>query len=209
MSKEKCCTRKLNSKEAILVVIDMQEKLVPAMSNESELVIAGEKIVKGCRIFDMPIIFTQQYTKGLGSTIEEIKEAAKVIVDDAAADEAAEVAEAEEAASFEFVEKTAFSVVGEPDFVRELKRYEATDIIICGIETHVCLQQSVLDFLEDGYNVFVAADACSSRSEFDYERSLSRMEAAGAVVTTVESILFEILQGATNPKFRDISKLVK
>ena len=215
MTKELCCARKINKDAALLVVVDMQDKILKVMSRRLELVNAVEKLVKGFRILDVPLLFTQQYTKGLGPTAEEIVEAATMIVDTSednittASENPINTTQILEPAKFTFVEKHAFSVVGEPDFNRELKRYEATDIIVCGIETHVCLQQSVLDFLEQGYNVFVAADGCSSRTEVDYERSLSRMEAAGAVITTVESILFELLEDAKNPKFKEISKLVK
>ena len=216
MTKETCCVKRLNGNNAVLVVVDMQERLVPAMMDNQELVETVAKLIRGCRLLDVPSIFTQQYTKGLGATIPEIAEVAVSEVEsiDAGAEESA-IEDAEDSAAvqeqeiFSFVEKHAFSVVGEPDFNREMKRYEVTDIIVCGIESHVCVMQSVLDFLGDGYNVYVAADACSSRYDLDYDRALARMAASGAVITTTEAILFELLGDAKNPRFKEISKLVK
>lgn len=212
MVKDKNIVKKIDSNEAILVIIDMQEKIIKAMNKKLEVINTVEKLIKGCRILNVPLIFTQQYTKGLGATLPVLREVATTIVDSSVqniATASENPIQTQEPDKFSFVEKHSFSIVGEPDFNREMKRYEAKDVIICGIETHVCVLQSVLDLLEDGFNVFVAADACSSRFEFDYEMSLSRMEAAGAVITSSEAILFELLGDAKKPNFKEISLLVK
>lgn len=183
----------LRQGNALLIVIDIQEKLVPAMNGLEGLISACERLIRGCDILGVPVLVSEQYPKGLGPTIHRI-------------------AETFPASGHTVIEKTSFSVMGEPEFAKALEsaKFNAfSDIIVCGIESHVCVQQSALDLLDAGYNVFIAADAVSSRSPEDREFAMRRMEAAGAVVTTAETILFELLGGAKNPVFKDISKLVK
>lgn len=178
--------QKLNEDDALLVVIDMQEKLVRAMDDEAGLTARAEKLVKGFTAIGLPVLFTQQYTKGLGGTIEEIKNA-----------------------DFSFVEKLSYSVMGAPEFSGLLASAGRKQLVVCGIEAHVCVQQSVLDFLEAGYEAFVAADATASRNPRDKRTALRRMSGAGAVITTMESVLFELLGTAEHPKFKAISNIVK
>ena len=189
---------KLKKEDTVLVGIDFQERLMPAMYGKEELETVAVKLAKGCRILGVPAIMTQQYTKGLGPTIPSI---VKALTEPAG----------EEVAVFDLypIEKTSFSAMGEPIFVENLKKLERKTVVIAGIEAHVCVQQTVIDLLESGYNVFVAADCISSRSKYDKEFSLGRMEHAGAVVTTCESILFELLGGAKEAGFKQISALVK
>jgi isochorismate hydrolase len=186
--------KKLDIENTALVAIDLQEKLIAAMENRETLVAQTVKLVKGFAALGLPMIFTQQYTNGLGETISAIK--------NATADEEGNV-------NFDYVEKLSYSVMGAPEFVRLLKASGKNQIIICGIEAHVCVQQSVLDFLEEDYEVFVAADAISSRNKLDKRVSLKRMAAAGAVITTMESVLFELIGTAEYPKFKAISKIVR
>jgi nicotinamidase-related amidase len=182
--------KKLNRDDAILVVVDMQERIIAAMHEADKVTSSCEKLIRGSVILDIPFIFTQQYSKGLGRTIPEISEATG-------------------AELFTFIEKNTFSIMDEPDFTSNLEESGRKDIIIAGIETHVCVQQSVLDLLNLGYRVFVDADSVGSRNLLDKKFSLKRMEAAGAVVTTTEAILFELLRGSKAPGFKDISNLVK
>ena len=211
MSNNKC-VKKINCEESLLIVIDMQEKIVKAMHGKLELINTVEKLITGCRLLEIPLIFTQQYTKGLGETMPVLREVATTVVDSSVKNittASENPIQTQEPEKFTFVEKHSFSIVGEPDFVREMKRYDVKDIIVCGIEAHVCVQQSVLDLLDEGYNVFVAVDGCSSRFEQDNDWAMARMEASGAVMTTTESILFELLGDAKNPGFKEISLLVK
>ena len=189
---------KLKREDAILVGIDFQEKIMPAMKGKEELEEVAVKLVKGCRILGVPVVMTQQYTKGLGETIPSVVVAlTEAIGEDIAA------------ADFAPIEKTSFSAMGEPGFVEALEKLGRKTIIIAGIEAHVCVQQTVIDLLEKGYTVFVANDGIASRSNTDKKYSQRRMGDAGAVGTTMESILFELLGGAKAPGFKQISALVK
>lgn len=189
---------KLKKEDAILVGIDFQEKIMPAMKGKEELEEVAVKLVKGCRILGVPVVMTQQYTKGLGETIPSVVAAlTEAIGEDIAA------------ADFAPIEKTSFSAMGEPGFVEALEKLGRKTIIIAGIEAHVCVQQTVIDLLEKGYTVFVANDGIASRNNTDKKYSQRRMGEAGAVGTTMESILFELLGGAKAPGFKQISALVK
>lgn len=190
--------QRIKKEDTVLVGIDFQERLMPAMKNREELEATAVKLVKGCRILGVPVILTQQYTKGLGETVSAISAAVTE-----------PIAEGDASAEFQPVEKTSFSAVGEPDFVERLERLGRKTVIIAGIEAHVCVQQTVIDLLDKGYTVFVANDCISSRSNTDKKYSQRRMGDAGAVGTTCESILFELLGGAKEPGFKQISALVK
>jgi len=189
---------RLRKEDAVLVGIDFQERLMPAMKDKEELEAAAVKLVKGCRVLGVPILMTQQYTKGLGPTVAAITAALTEPV--------GEEAKAEE---FLPIEKTSFSAMGEPAFVEALEKLGRKTVIISGIEAHVCVQQTVIDLLEKGYTVFVAYDGVSSRSGIDKEYAKRRMSEAGAVSATCESILFELLRGAKEPGFKQISAIVK
>ena len=189
---------RLKKEDTILVGIDFQERLMPAMKNNEELEKTAVKLVKGCRILGIPVIMTQQYTKGLGSTVGAIAAALTESIGE-------EIA----AAEFHPVEKTSFSAMGEPAFVETLEKLGRKTVVIAGIEAHVCVQQTVIDLLDNGYTVFVANDCISSRSNTDKKYSQRRMGDAGAVGTTYESILFELCGGAKEAGFKQISALVK
>lgn len=190
--------QRLKKEDAVLVGIDFQERLMPAMKNNTELEAAAVKLVKGCRILGVPVVFTQQYTKGLGPTVTALAEALTE-----------PLCEGVDSAEFQPVEKTSFSAMGEQNFIDELERLGKKTVIIAGIEAHVCVQQTVIDLLEKGYTVFVANDCISSRSNTDKKYAQRRMGDAGAVGTTYESILFELCGGAKEPGFKQISALVK
>ena len=177
------------------VVVDYQERLMPVMSEKEKLTEAAGILLAGLRVLEVPICVTQQYTKGLGLTIPEIQAA---WTDEEAAD-----------AGFPYIDKTSFSVCGDDAFAEAIKDADKKQIILCGIESHVCVLLSALDFLSEDYDVFLVSDAVSSRYETDCAGAVSRMAQAGAVVTTTESILFELLGSAKHPCFKDISNLIK
>jgi len=189
---------RLIKEDAVLVGIDFQERLMPAMKNKTELQESVVKLVKGCRILGVPVIMTQQYTKGLGETVPAIASALS--------EDLGEIPESE---GVQIIEKTSFSAMGEPAFVQALDKLCKKTIIIAGIEAHVCVQQTVLDLLAKGYTVFVANNCISSRNNEDKKYSQRRMGDAGAIGTTYESILFELLKGSKEPGFKQISALVK
>jgi len=173
---------------SLLLVIDFQDRIMHTIHRYEELAKKTATMIAGCRVLDIPIITTQQYTKGLGETIGELKETL---------------------GEFEHIEKITFSCMGEPAFESALRGAGRLNVIVTGIEAHICVQQTVLDMLAGGYNVYVIADCIGSRSENDYHYAVKRMEQAGAVFTTVESALFEMLVRADNPKRKDITNLVK
>ena len=179
---------KLTKEDTAVAVIDVQEKLVVAMDEDvyEDMLSNTVKLVKGARVLGLPVIATQQYTRGLGATVKELAEDIEG-----------------------HVEKVTFSCCGEPSFNEQLKAKGIKNIVIAGMETHVCVLQTVLDLLDAGYNVHVAADAVCSRSEFNWQIALDMMEKAGAVITCAESVLFMLLGQAGTPEFKEISKLVK
>ncbi|MEI8216026.1 MAG: hydrolase [Eubacteriales bacterium] len=184
---------RINRENAVLLVIDFQEKLVPAIKDNENLVETVAKLIRGCNVLELPIIFTQQYTRGLGDTVPKIKEA---------------LGEAE-AFNLSFVEKTSFSCNGEEDFRNKLDSLDKQCIIVCGIETHICVQLTVLDLLYSGYIVYLINDAIGSRNNNDKKYAQRRMSEAGAIGTTYEAILFEILKDAKAAGFKEISEIIK
>ncbi|MEE9213259.1 MAG: hydrolase [Thermodesulfobacteriota bacterium] len=174
-----------------LVVIDMQERLMGAMPEESRGAITDKSLIliNSANILNIPVVVTEQYPKGLGPTIPEVKEA---------------VGE-----NFDPIEKVVFSCARSPEFKSALSDLGRKDVIICGIETHVCVLQTAIDLINDGYNVYVAADAVTSRKELDRDKALDLIEKAGATVGTTETFLFQLLERAGTDEFKAISKLVK
>jgi nicotinamidase-related amidase len=170
----------LDRSRAALVVIDVQEGFRPYAAFAGVAAAAGT-LVEGARVLGVPIRVTEQYPKGLGPT-------------------APEVALEQEPR----IEKTVFSAARAEGF----DLGGAEQALVCGIETHVCVSQTVHDLLARGLDVHVAADATGSRHELDHLRGLERMERAGAVVTTVESALFELLERAGTPEFKTVQKLI-
>ena len=165
---------------AALVVVDVQEAF-RAYSSFAAVVEPCAKLLAGARILGLPTVVTEQYPKGLGRTAPEI----------GLEDERP-------------IEKTVFSAARAEGF--DLAGREQA--IVCGIETHVCVSQTVHDLLGSGVEVHVPADAVGSRHELDYERGLERLERAGAVVSTVEAALFELLERAGTPEFKAVQKLI-
>ena len=178
----------LKIEDALLLVVDFQERLMPSIHRWEELADKAATLIGGCRALDIPILVTQQYTKGLGPTIRKI--------DDALTE-------------YDYIEKITFSCFGSEEFREKLGKANRKSIIITGIETHVCIQQTVLDLLGNGFEVYAIADCLGSRSDRDFRYAMRRMEKAGAIVTTMESILFEMLVSADHPKRKEITVLVK
>lgn len=173
---------------AAYVAIDFQEKLMPVMSNSARLEAQSIKLIKGLEALGIPGIVTQQYTKGIGETIPSIAEAL---------------------GEFEHVEKNSFSCMANEEFVARLEALGKKDIIVCGIEAHICVQQTVLQLLEAGYNVYLVADCISSRSEEDKLWGITRMGEAGAAITSYEAVLYEILRDSKADGFKAVSAIVK
>ena len=161
---------------------------MPAMHNKEVLQDKVVRLAKGLKVLDIPHIVTQQYTKGIGETIPEVAEAI---------------------GEFEPIDKTTFSCMSHVDFINQLEIAARRNIVVCGIEAHICVQQTVEQLLEEGYNVYIPVDCISSRSQNDFLWAAERMEKAGAVMTTYESILYELLKDSKTEGFREISRIVK
>ncbi len=179
---------RLNKENTIGVVIDLQEKILPHMFNREKIIERCLIMVKGLRILNVPIVVTQQYTKGLGNTIKSINDAI---------------------GNFSYIEKQTFSCYREPSFIKVMNRSGKRNVVIMGIESHVCILQTALDLLYNNFNPVVVIDAISSRKKEDMDIALWRIRDVGCIMTTVESILFELCRKAGTPEFKEISKLVK
>jgi nicotinamidase-related amidase len=169
-----------------LLVIDVQEKLVPKILEADRLVRNIAFLLDTARLLNMPVQCTEQYPRGLGATVPEL--AAKLP---------------------ERPDKVAFSSCAVPAIVQTFHREARPKIVLCGIETHVCVLHTALDLLALDFRVYVAADAVGSRSRVDHDVALWRMERAGAIMTTSEMCVFEWIGGAGHPQFKDVSRLIQ
>ena len=174
----------LDRGRAALVVVDVQEAFRPAVLDFDRVAAGAATLVRGARILDLPVIVTQQYPKGLGATVPEL---------------------AEHLDGIEPIDKVRFSAAAADGF--DLQGRDQA--LICGIESHVCVSQTAHDLLDRGVQVHVARDAVTSRTEENRELGLHKMEGAGAVVTSVETALFELLGAAGTDEFKQVQALVK
>ncbi|XP_065884574.1 isochorismatase domain-containing protein 2-like [Dysidea avara] len=176
---------RLAANRSFFFLCDMQEKFKPTIKHFPEIATVAQRLVSAAKILEIPVIATEQYPKGLGNTVSEI-----------------------DVSDVKVVAKTVFSMVV-PEVEEELKKEpNRKSVVLFGIETHVCIQQTTLDLLEKGYDVHVIADACSSRTQVDRMFAIERLRSAGAFITTSESALFELMGNSKHPKFRDVQKLV-
>ena len=179
----------LSSENAVLVVIDVQERLVPAMPQKVYLRLRDtvSMLVEAARLLDVPVVTTEQYPQGIGHTVPELADACRETL----------------------IEKVSFGCCGEPVFQKAMKEIGRSQVILTGMEAHVCVYQTVLGLLHDGYHVHLVRDAICSRNKTDYLAGVANAAQAGAVVTTAETALFQMLQKSTHEQFRAVSKLVK
>lgn len=169
-----------------LLVVDVQEKLVPLIAENERVVWNCRRLIDGAKILGIPVVAAEQYPKGLGSTVPELAQRLGPIPS-----------------------KLTFSCGGCAKMVQELRSHNVHKVLVCGIETHVCVQQTVIDLLADGWRVYLAVDAVGSRFPIDYETALGRMDSSGTTLTTTEAALFEWSQVAGTPEFKQISRLVQ
>jgi nicotinamidase-related amidase len=179
---------RIHADETIGLIIDIQEKLFPHMSEKDNLMKRVSILIQGLQFLDVPIITTEQYTRGLGYTIDPIKNLFH---------------------GFNSIEKISFSCCDEPLFNDQLKWLRKKYVIIAGIEAHVCVLQTMEDLVEQGLKPVIVEDCISSRRLSDKETAVARMRQDGAIITTSESILFELCRHAGNERFKAISGLVK
>lgn len=180
---------KLSRESAALAVIDMQEAFRAVMPDFGEVAARIATAVEGARLLEIPVIVTEQYPKGLKHTAEEIV--------------------ARLPADLKAIEKTCFSSCGSDDFVSQLTRSGKRQVLVCGIEAHICVLQTSLDLLERGFEVFLLVDCITSRKPESKQVALARLTQAGAIPSTLEMSLFEMMGGADSPQFKAIQSLIK
>lgn len=174
--------------DSLLFVIDVQDRLVGMLKNSEEISKNNMILTKAAKILDVPTFVSEQYPQGLGSTILEVRENVH---------------------PENIFEKTSFSVWEQENIKSKLIEYRRKNIILTGIETHICVYQSALALMENGYNVYVVKNACSSRKTKDYKTALELMRDFGAKLTCVETVLFELLKSSNHPNFKEIQDLIK
>jgi nicotinamidase-related amidase len=178
----------LNQTDTVLCVIDLQDGLLPKIRMADEVMARAIKLIRFARLLEIPILWTEQYPKGLGPT---------------------NAAVAKELEGLKPIAKVAFGCFGAPEFVGALKDTGRKQPLVAGIEAHVCVMQTVLSALSSGYEVYVPNDAVSSRHEHDYNAGLARMQVSGATIVTTEMAIFEILRAAGTPEFKKVLPLIK
>jgi nicotinamidase-related amidase len=174
--------------DSALVVIDCQERLWKVITDAEALERQLAILVRGARILQVPVIVTEQYPKGLGPTVQGLKDAA---------------------GDAPVLEKMTFSCAGDDGFQSRLRGLERATIVVCGVEAHICVMQTALDLLADGYAVQVVADGVGTRAPANRDIALGRLEQAGAVITCVESLLFEWMERCDVAAFKQIQGLLK
>ena len=172
--------------DTTLLVVDVQEKIIRLLPDHPGIIWNIRRLLSAAATLNVTVLATEQYPKGLGGTVADLAEDLKAVD-----------------------EKLTFSCAGCDRMVERLQAAATTKVLVVGIETHVCVQQTVLDLLADGLNVYVAADAVGARREIDHMTALRRMDSAGATLTTAEAAMFEWCQIAGTPEFKRISALVR
>ena len=187
---------KLSAARAALFVVDIQERLVPAMPDEAmqRVVKHGQILIQAARVLGLPIVVSQQYPKGLGATIAPIEEA---------------LASSGGAATVHRFDKLEFSAARAPGFLALAPKLGRDQWIVCGMETHVCVLQSALELAAAGYETHVVADAASSRRVESHRIALERLRSSGITIVTTEMVVFEWLRRAGTAEFRDLLTLIK
>ena len=178
----------LDIKQTALVVIDLQEAFRAAIPEFPQIASRAAMAVRGFQILNVPIVVTEQYPKGLGKTAEEILDS---LPDD-----------------FEVIEKTSFSSCID-SFIEKLNEYGTKQVVLCGLETHICVNQTAHDLLNNNFEVHLLTDAVGSRYKEDRDAGISKMLASGAIPASVEMSLFELMRDARHEQFKKIQNLIK
>ena len=186
MNDREISSDKLSSKANALIIIDIQEKIIRPIFNKDSIIKNIEKLINAYQILEENIFISEQNPLKLGETIPELLPKA----------------------GFKKIEKMSFSLANIEYFLKELKSKKITNLIVCGIETHICIQQTVLDCLQKGFEVILISDAMSSRNSLDHEVALKRMTQSGAILTTTESIIFELCKTADRKEFKEIRNII-
>ena len=182
--------RPLEAEQCALIVVDMQEKLLPPIWEKDRLVRNVQLLIRLAGILKIPALVTTQYAKGLGNTVPDI---VSMLPDSTP------------------IDKLTFSCFGSNVFCSLLKRLpgQRTTVLLCGMETHICVMQTAMGALREGYLVHVASDAVSSRTELNWQIGLDRMRAAGAILSSTEMAIYELLRSSGAPAFRELLPYLK
>ncbi len=178
----------LDKEDTVLLIIDVQEKLAAVMKEQDKVVKNNLHVIELAKMIGMPVMVTEQYPKGLGTTVTEIREALPF---------------------YRPIEKMTFDCCGQPSFLEELKEHNKSNVVLTGMETHICVLQTCIGLLRGGINVHVVEDAVCSRTKENWKNGIGFMREAGAVVTCTEIVLFQLLKVAGTEEFKKISKRIK
>ncbi len=178
----------LDRGNTVLLIVDIQEKLAVVMKEKDKVVRNNLHLIELAKMVSMPVMVTEQYPKGLGTTVAEIREALP---------------------SYRPVEKMTFDCCGQPAFLEGLKAHKKSTVILTGMETHICVLQTCVGLLKGGINVHLVQDAVCSRTKENWKNGAEYMRQAGAVVTNTETVLFQLLKVAGTEEFKTISKRIK
>jgi nicotinamidase-related amidase len=178
----------LEKEKAVLLIVDIQERLAVVMGQKDAVVKNNQHLIELAKMIDMPVVVTEQYPKGLGRTVPELREALP---------------------DYRPIEKMSFDCCGQSAFLPELKDHNRNTVILTGMETHICVLQTCLGLLKAGMNVHVVQDAICSRTKGNWKAGIEFMRQAGAVVTCTETVLFQLLKVAGTEEFKKISQRIK
>ena len=178
----------LDGGDAVLVIVDVQERLATVMEMREPVVRNCIYLIELAKMRGIPVVVTEQYPKGLGPTVEPIRSAL---------------------ADYRPIEKVSFNCCGEPAFMEEIARLGRRKLVVAGMETHICVLQTALGLIEEGFVPHVVSDAVCSRTKENWDTGLGMMRDAGAVVTCTESVLFQLLKAAGTEEFKAVSRMIK
>lgn len=179
---------RLRPENTIAICIDFQEKLMPSINEAESVLDRAAMLVKGLRVLGVPVVVTQQYTKGLGGTVDPVHSAL---------------------GEYEHYEKGTFGAYDEPEFKALIDSYGRKNVLLFGTETHICTLQTALGLKDAGYNAMLVEDCCGSRTAHDKLNGIRRAMGEGIQISGAESVLFELTVVSGTPEFKQISKLVK
>ncbi len=200
----------LNREKAVLTVIDVQERILPVMQDSDMVVEAIRRLILGFRILRAPILITEQYARGIGATDPRVIEALNgpdPLENTAGSD--AGIPEENPGACYDPMDKLSFSCALHPPFMERLRALGRREVVLCGVESHVCVLQTALHLVQMGFEVHLAADAVSSRGPLHRETALRRMAQEGVKITNLETAVFEMLEMCATPQFKAWSRLIR
>ena len=178
----------LSKENTLLLVIDIQEKIFQKMNEQVETEANILRLIEGSKVLDIPIVWTEQYPKGLGRTIKSVRNALQ---------------------GHEVLKKITFSCLDESKIRNKIESYKKKQILICGIETHVCVYQTAIDLMERNFEVHIVSDTVMSRKDLNYHIALDKLRDMGAQITSMEMALFELQKVAKGDTFKAISEIIK